>query len=323
MIQKASPWFIHKRKLATVIGDLPSELLNYNDRSVTSGDVRLADFVFEWIRDQKIEPLGVLMAEDRLAVGSLFTIYRDFLVRTVPHSTNRAMHVRLVNGTELFMELGPTHYTSASSASRLGGHPTNLFVFAYVMELAPSRLVAAPLLIADLVEGSPHILQAVRLEVPVYSIENFVGVDWSPSVTEKQLEALKFVPEKDVKTLFARIFGEPVVPADWGGEMNDLFTTRIAIAGEYVATAIAFKGPAMFRELTPSRMGKNGDQIGRLFNSPADFCVVQHCNRVHLSVRHQMRDYANRNYSPKRYCIIDGYQTYLILRHYAPEYLTQ
>lgn len=321
MIQKITPWFIHKRKLASVISELPPELLDYPERSITIGDVRLADFVFDWTQTNKVEPLGVLLAEDRLAVGSLFTIYRDFYARPVRRSRNRELHIKLDHGARLIMELTPDHYTSTSALVRLSGHPANLFVLAYVMDVTSDTLVAAPLLIADLLEGSQSYVHPIRFEVPVYSIDNFKKVTWSSSpISLKQLEALRFIPEHTVKELFATILGESMVPSDWGGEMNDLFTTRISIHGEYVATAIAFKGPAVFRELTPALMGKNGDQIGRLFNSEGDLCIVQHCHRVHASVRRQMRDYASRTYAPKQFCVIDGFQTYDILRHFAPEY---
>jgi hypothetical protein len=74
----------------------------------------------------------------------------------------------------------------------------------------------------------------------------------------------------------------------WGGEQNDVFTTQLVIGGKRRRAAFAFKGPAYKGMLRPKHMGKNGDQIQRLFKSPADVFIVQHHTQIHESILDQM-----------------------------------
>jgi hypothetical protein len=45
------------------------------------------------------------------------------------------------------------------------------------------------------------------------------------------LDVLRGVPEKKVKSAFARIFAEPEVPDDRGGEQFDLWTAKVSVEG--------------------------------------------------------------------------------------------
>jgi hypothetical protein len=77
-----------------------------------------------------------------------------------------------------------------------------------------------------------------------------------------------------------QIIGEPDHKNDWGGETNDLFTTHLIHNGKRIATAFLLKGPGQSGELTISKCGKNGDQILRLFDSPASLFIIQHIDKI-------------------------------------------
>ncbi|MGA9895233.1 MAG: hypothetical protein WBQ55_23435 [Xanthobacteraceae bacterium] len=79
---------------------------------------------------------------------------------------------------------------------------------------------------------------------------------------------------------------------DWGGEPNDLYTSKVRVNGQRRAMAFAFRGPATAGKLTPRKLGKNGDQIQRLFNSPADVFFVQYHGQIDESVAAQMKRFA-------------------------------
>lgn len=97
---------------------------------------------------------------------------------------------------------------------------------------------------------------------------------------------------------------------DWGGEISDLYTTRLTLAGKRRTTAIALKGPARKGKLTPAGMGKQGDQIQRLFQAPADVFLVQYCRQIEQSVVKEMEAHAVARSlylgKPVWYGIIDG-----------------
>lgn len=88
------------------------------------------------------------------------------------------------------------------------------------------------------------------------------------------------------------ILGEGGQFKDWGGERNDLYTSRVRVSGKRLLTAFAFKGPATTGILTPRKMGKNGDQIQRLFKTAASVFIVQYWGQIAETVTEQMEEFA-------------------------------
>ena len=86
---------------------------------------------------------------------------------------------------------------------------------------------------------------------------------------------------------------------------------------ERISTAFAFKGPAKFHPMTVADLGKNGDQINRLFSEPADLLVLQHCQGITPAVRGMMRAFAQQMGNPRLFCLIDGYDTLRLLQAYG------
>jgi hypothetical protein len=118
------------------------------------------------------------------------------------------------------------------------------------------------------------------------------------------------VSEDVFKRGLRAIIGEPGTTKDWGGEKSDLYSTRIRVGGKRLAAAFALKGPGLKQKLTPGRMGKNGDQVQRLFHEDADVFVVQHWREIDPSVIGLLRDLSvAKSVSTGRlvrYGIIDG-----------------
>jgi hypothetical protein len=100
---------------------------------------------------------------------------------------------------------------------------------------------------------------------------------------------LERMPEKDVKAALKRIIGETREFKDWGGEKNDLFTNKFRIGARRIAAAFALKGRATQGNLVPKKMGKNGDQLQRLFLSAAEAFFTVYHSRIDESVYEQMK----------------------------------
>ena len=121
------------------------------------------------------------------------------------------------------------------------------------------------------------------------------------------------LPEAVVKRGIVKLLGEELDPKDWGGESNDIFTTRATINGKRKRAAFALKGPAMKGPLVPGKMGKNGDQIPRLFGSPAQVFFVQYEGEIKESVVDLMARLATAKAITERevyYGVIDMTDTY-------------
>jgi hypothetical protein len=127
--------------------------------------------------------------------------------------------------------------------------------------------------------------------------------------------------EDEVQSAIEEIIGESFHKPDWAGENNDLFTTNVVIDGKRVATAFALNGRGKASGvLHLSRCGKNGDQIIRLFQSPAQLFVVQYVGVIGEDVVESVEDKAMLRLLQGRrvnYCLMNGQDTARLLRAYG------
>jgi hypothetical protein len=98
--------------------------------------------------------------------------------------------------------------------------------------------------------------------------------------------------EARTKKAILKLLGETKMPKDWGGENNDIFTDRVTLFGKKRRGAFALKGPAKKGALVPGKMGTNGDQIQRLFDTPASAFLVQYEGEVKESIYKLMEELA-------------------------------
>lgn len=165
----------------------------------------------------------------------------------------------------------------------------------------------------------------IRLKVP-FRVE---AASLDPSLVDqfsrmkKQTGAAGLRPARlsEVRTKkgIIKLLGDTHTAKDWGGETNDIFTTNLSIAGKKRRAAFALKGPAKTGPLVPGKMGKNGDQLQRLFDAPADVFVVQYEGEIKESVHKLMQELARaRAISHGRTwgCVIDGDNTRRLRRAY-------
>ncbi|GIK81271.1 MAG: hypothetical protein BroJett024_23760 [Alphaproteobacteria bacterium] len=126
--------------------------------------------------------------------------------------------------------------------------------------------------------------------------------------------------EAKTKAGILRLLGETKTPKDWGGENNDIFTDRVTLFGKRRRAAFALKGPAKTGALVPGKMGKNGDQIQRLFDTPASVFIVQYEGEVKESIYKLMEELAKARAITGGeifWCVIDGDATKRLRKAYA------
>jgi len=87
--------------------------------------------------------------------------------------------------------------------------------------------------------------------------------------------------EDQIQLDLEQILGVSFHKKDWGGEINDLYTANIIVNSTRRATGFLLKGPGIGKkEMTIADCGKNGDQLVRLFTTPADLFVVQYVGPI-------------------------------------------
>ena len=131
--------------------------------------------------------------------------------------------------------------------------------------------------------------------------------------------------ENEFKRGVQAIIGEGGEFKDWGGERSDLYSTRLLLKkAKRVTAAFGFKGPGQPGKLVIGRMGKNGDQLPRLFQEEADVFFVQHWREIDLSVLDLMRNLAVAKSvtTGKQICygVIDGHDSERLMREYPAKF---
>jgi hypothetical protein len=145
----------------------------------------------------------------------------------------------------------------------------------------------------------------------VDDVKEFAKVKLVKNVPE-ELTPLR-LPETVLKRGVVKLLGEELDPKDWGGELNDVFTTRATVKGKRRRAAFALKGPAKKGPLVPKMMGKNGDQVQRLFSSPAQVFFVQYEGEIKESIVDLMTRLATAKAVTERevfFGVIDQTDTY-------------
>lgn len=330
-------WYINARRVIELTGEKWLGLIGSSSDNLQR--IRelgaLKNAVVNWIKKNSPPSLEKLLAEGKLAEGVVFTHHSNFVFKGLPAVASAQFEGKPIKklpigyskldewqkGLKLEFNFDPEHLTSNSSWTELSGQ-TRMFVLAVVTAVNGSEISAKPYVIANVVENRTEFFAAGRwsdyLEIHVDRIDNFERVrGYHPTMTKSSLDKLRDIPEQQIKAAFAEIIGEPTIPKDWGGEKSDMFSTFVEIEGARTSAAFAFKGPAKFKPMTMAELGKNGDQISRLFDEPADLLVLQHCHEITPDVRKTMRAFANQMGNPRMYCVINGYDTIRLLEAYG------
>lgn len=157
-------------------------------------------------------------------------------------------------------------------------------------------------------------------ELTVDDIDNFAKV----SKVSQIIPVGKQMAEKRLKSAVQRLMKEKGIFTDWGGEMNDLYTTGLFLKGKRKSAAFAFKGKGTKGVLNPKKLGKNGDQIQRLFKSPTEVFLIQYQGQIDQSVLEQMRQFAIAKSATEGcriyYGVINGQDTQRLMRAYPQEF---
>ncbi|MDA2910550.1 hypothetical protein MYX04_06440 [Nitrospiraceae bacterium AH_259_D15_M11_P09] len=153
-------------------------------------------------------------------------------------------------------------------------------------------------------------------QIHIDDIDSFSRVRSVREVNRRPTPMLEATFKAGVK----RILREQGQFKDWGGERNDLMTTRFRLKGKRRSCAFAFKGRGRRGKLTPGAMGRNGDQIQRLFSSPCEVFIVQYWDQIDQSVLDQMNEFAKARSAVEGrtiyYGVIDGQDSNRLVKAY-------
>jgi hypothetical protein len=164
----------------------------------------------------------------------------------------------------------------------------------------------------------------MKTRLYIEDIDSFAKVrDVNPDMITHLLQPNGYlnISEDVVQTGLEKILSEPFHKKDWSGEYNDLYTTNIIVNGARRATAFLLKGNGLrSKTMEISDCGKNGDQLVRLFESPAELFIVQFVGNISEAIIKDVEGKVQQQRAKSKqscYCIINGQNTARLLQAYT------
>jgi hypothetical protein len=163
--------------------------------------------------------------------------------------------------------------------------------------------------------------QKVRLHVD--DVDSFARVRLvQPSAVMQFLtEGHIDLSEDLVKRAIEDILAIPFHNKDRPNELDDIYTTNVVVDGTRRPTAFLLKGPGIKKkEMNIADCGKNGDQLVRLFDAPADLFVIQFVGRVAEMVVKDVEGKIAAHHkrgAMAQFIIVDGQDTARLLHAYG------
>jgi hypothetical protein len=336
MIRKIDPLYVNQRRAMALAGSGAFQRSFENIPAISRKSrlyaevVATAELIQGWIMraGESINSFESLWTKGDILPGMFFLTTRHFWFKGVrkQDSSERPLGYTKYEqlgkqGCDLTLKLlmNRDHVAPGSPGSLLSGKVGNLTVLAAVEKTERDIVLAVPIIIGRLVEDGPFTIEIPidNSEIRVENTDTFDKIRPIRRPSKEQFSVLREIPESIVKISFAEILEEEEVPKDWGGERSDLFTSLLRVKGERRTAAFLFKGPSdgrLFRPMEIAHLGKRGDQIERLASEPADVLVVQHCHSISAPVRSMLRAFANQVGNQRKYCLVDGADTYRILK---------
>lgn len=146
--------------------------------------------------------------------------------------------------------------------------------------------------------------------------------DVNPAMVSKFLDnGFLNLSEDRVQIALEQILDISLHKKDWAGEINDLYTCNVIVNNVRRATGFLLKGPSIgVKEMTIADCGKNGDQLVRLFSTPADLFAIQYVGPISEMLIKDVQGKVTELRSKGKmahFLIIDGQDTARLLYAYG------
>lgn len=320
-------WFLHPGMLDALLYSNRRAKLRAGALQRIHGDVTTyARDLEDWLAERDTPDLRQALVDERCHPGALVTAELDWHWSEVARERAEATAGNLARSTfwahlhhgdadplDVRGSFDPRKLTCSTANVELAGCRSQ-WVLGHVATACSHAVEIRPIAIATLLLAPPPGQWAPDWQrVYPRQVDQWRFVDWDLAVPDTALAQLKTVPERRVKEALAATIGEPVVPTDWGGEVNDLYTSGLMVDGRQHSAAFLLKGPSRSSPMTIGHLGANGDQMTRLARSPAEVLVVQHCHYVRPEVVEYLQGASSNFRQVRRFMVLDGPDTYRLL----------
>ena len=289
-------------------------------------DHLLVTFAMDACRDREVVALGEALADP--TPGEMFCS-TEMLAGTAAvfgdaRARNRVM-LPYDCGREVFVEFDPHHFLSEVERAEHAG-PIRMSVMCHVDIVKPDLVSATAL-----VMGTPTFThfrnEGATLDLADHAADWFET--WPEDIDELAAcgriarpadedwqAALAPLSGDDICRMLADIMGGTRLQAEADTETL-MFAAGATRGGEQEPCAVIVVADAGAGVLEPATLRTRPDAMAALSRTPAELWIVQHCHAIGPAVREMVRAFAVRPHAPRRYCLIDGADTYRILKAYG------
>lgn len=327
------PGFINRRKIFSIFGTPFIEVYEQNysrgsdHLSILKNDHLIVNMCLDLCKSMGVRSLSKALIEGP-GVGQLFCSTEELRGNENVWKDIRCRNEIVVSfdyEKDVMIEYSTEHIFSSTTKGELSEGTTNS-IFGEIREIDENKIVIHPLIIGAPTYDHPRNEDLIdqlywsgweQYEVFPEDIQEFSKLkNVQVSNPSEWMSCMQSLPEQDVKEKIAEILGDKT-KKDWGGELNDHYSSNLTLGQKRTTGAFLLKGPARFEEMQPRHLGKNADQIYRLSITPANLLVVQHCHTIGEAVRATLRAFAVTPHDPRYYCLMDGRDTYRLFKAYG------
>lgn len=243
-------------------------------------------------------------------------------------------------GKDVFIEFDPHHFLSRTERAQ-HGEPSTTSVMCH-LDLVKDDLLSA----TALVMGTPSFTHfrnhGAALELsdhapdwfetwPEDIIELAACADIAPPADSVWRKALAEIPTAFVYQALVEILGGARLARRQGEDGANSLMIAAGVHRKYVEpdpdlektgdgatpAAMVVVADTAGREAAPADLRDRPDAMAALSATPAELWIVQHCNTIGADIREMVREFAVRPHAPRRFCLIDGADTWRILKAYG------
>ena len=286
-------------------------------------DHLLVTFAMDACRDREVAALGEVLADP--TPGELFCSTEMLEGTEAVFGEARARNrvgLPYDYGKDVFITFDPHHYLSETERREHAG-PSRTALLCQLDLVKPDFVSATAL-----VMGTPSFTH-FRNENATLDLADHAA-DWFetwPEDIDELAACNRIAPpaDKEWQAALAPLCGEDVCRAlaDMLGGTRmqgeaDARTLMLAAGthrgGEQAACAVIVVADAGAGVLKPGTLRARPNAMAALGATPAQLWIVQHCHTIGPAVREMVRAFAVRPHAPRRYCLIDGADTYRIFK---------
>ncbi len=300
---------------------LSRTIKEHNEYAKIFNDHLLVTFVMDACRDEEVRTLGAVLADP--VPGQLFCSTELLQGADAVSGTARARNRVLLpyaSPWDSFVEFDPHHFLSDTERAA-HAHQALVSLICHVDVVRDGLMSATAFVMGapgfthfrnhdEMLDLDDHAMDWFETwPEDIDELESCAGID-QPDAAEWRA-ALAGISAETIYRIFAELLDGAMLESQ-GGAHSAMIAAGIHRDGVEQPAAVT-----IITEEGASEPAALRDAMTAMSATPAELWIVQHCHDIGPAVREMVRAFAVSPLTPRRFCLIDGADTYRILKAYG------